>query len=132
MTDLAGLVTININLGIEPENLRQLLQEELQPLEDSMATVLENLAAIGTTSTQVDEAVGALASAFVDLAADVRAALTAAADPTVDEQVALDALTATLASTSAKAAEALAAIAALDAEVGDADGSDVPVPPPVP
>ena len=103
----------------------------LTRMEETMATVLENLAAVQAKADAQGTALQALAAAFADLAADVRAALVAAADPSVDEQAALDALNTTLDATAAAAAEALAAVAALDSEVGDADGSDTPPPAPV-
>lgn len=98
-----------------------------ESLEALVATVLENLAAVQSKSDAQGSAIQALAAAFTDLASDVRAALAAAQDPSVDEQAALDTLNTTLDATSAAAASALADIAALDSEVGDADGSGTAV-----
>jgi len=112
--------------GIDLTDLYRWLNRRFDRLERIMATVLDNLAAIKAKADANGEAVAVLASAFTDLASDVRAALTAAQDPSVDEQAALDALSATLDTSSAAAAAALADIQALDTEVGDADGSDTP------
>jgi len=98
----------------------------LTRMEATMATVLENLAAVQAKADAQGSAITALAAAFADLAADVRAALIAAADPNVDEQAALDQLNTTLDSSTAAAAAALTDVTALDTEVGDADGSDTP------
>lgn len=97
-----------------------------------MSTVLDNLAAVQAKADAQGAGITALAAAFSDLASDVRAALEAAKDPTVDEQAALDQLAATLDASTAAAAAALADVSALDTEVGDADGSDAPVPAPDP
>jgi ABC-type transporter Mla subunit MlaD len=114
-----GPVTIN-QVDFEP------IFNRLTTLEEHMATVAENLADIQAKADAQGSAIQALAAAFGDLAADVRAALAATADPNVDEQAALDTLNTTLDTTSAAAAAALSDIAGLDTEVGDADGSDTP------
>ena len=94
-----------------------------------MATVLEDLDAANAKATAIGGAVADLATAFTALASDVNAALAAAANPSVDEQAALDQLNATLDSTTAQASAALAAIQAENATVGDADGDGNPPPP---
>jgi ABC-type transporter Mla subunit MlaD len=114
-----GPVTVN-QVDLDPVLIR------FAALEELMATVAENLAAVQAKADAQGGAIQALAAAFTDLASDVRAALAANADPSVDEQAALDTLNTTLDTTSAAAAAALADIAGLDLEVGDADGSETP------
>jgi hypothetical protein len=103
MFDFLGPVTIYIN---DEATLRRIIREEIHTLEELMATEAELITAL---TVKVD-----------DLIADVRAAL-AALEADRDNlgpagQAALDVLT--------------AKIDAFDAEVGDADGSDTPVPTP--
>lgn len=123
MLDFVGPTTVYVFNGPSAEEIRAAVQAELAtaltPLEGKMTTVLENLAAIQAQADAQGTAIGALAAAFADLAGDVRAALAAAADPNVDEQAALDTLSATLDSSTAAAAAALADVQALDAEVGE-------------
>lgn len=99
MFDFLGPVTINLT---DETALRQLIREEINHLEELMATESDQILALDAKVT--------------DLIADVRAALAAlAADRDnlgPDGQAALDALT--------------AKVDAFDAEVGDADGSDTP------
>lgn len=95
-----------------------------------MTTVDQNLDTITTKVDAVSGGVSDLATAFTDLAADVRAALAALPTDTSPEvQAKFDTLSATLDATSAAAAQALTDLSALDTEVGDADGSDVPAEP---
>jgi uncharacterized protein YoxC len=104
------------------------IKTELRKLGRHMATIDDNIATITTQVDSVSTGVATLATAFTDLAADVRAVLNApAGDASPEQQAAFDTLAATLETTSAAAAGALADLAALDAEVGDADGSDTPV-----
>lgn len=117
----------NVELHIHGPTLAD-IATALAPLEATMITVLDNLATIQAKADAQGAAVVALAAAFADLASDVHAALVAAADPSVDEAAALDTLSTTLDTSTAAAAAALAAVQTLDAEVGDADGSDTAAP----
>jgi len=89
----------------------------LTTLETLMATATEAIAAL---SAQAD----ANSAALLDLVSDVRALIVLlSAEPqlTTETQVAADVL-------AAKLDEDAAVVGALDAEVGDADGSEVPIP----
>ena len=120
------LVVVDLNpLMDHLDRKLKLIHAELRKLGRHMATVDENIATITTQVDSVSAGVATLATAFTDLAADVRAVLNApAGDASPEQQAAFDTLAATLDSTSTAAAGALADLAALDAEVGDADGSD--------
>ena len=111
MATFTGPVTIHVHVdGPSAAEIRHIVAEQmvlaLLPVKEQIMTEAE--------------AIGALDAKVTDLIADVRAAL-AALEADRDNlgpagQAALDALT--------------AKVAAFDAEVGDADGSDTPVPTP--
>lgn len=111
---------VQIHLGDEvlKKLIRRSVRLALQPLGVQMATATEAIAAL---TAQAD----ANATVLADVFADVRALIVLlSVEPqlTAETQAAVDALGVKL---SAEAAE----VAVLDAEVGDADGSDaVPAP----
>lgn len=89
----------------------------LTHLEEAMATATEAITAL---TAQAD----ANSAALLDLVADVRALivlLSAEQQLTAETQAAADAL-------AVKLADDAGVLGALDAEVGDADGSDTPTP----
>lgn len=104
---------------------------EQRKLRELMTTADQNIDAITAKVEESTAGVATLATAFTDLAADVRAVLaTPRGEVSPETQAKFDTLSATLDASSATAAQALSDLAALDAEVGDADGSDgTPTPP---